>query len=198
MKNTTNIPDTYREIKPLEDLDNWQVHEDDTDIRSYSVKTVDGKVIGEVENLLADTTDRIVRYARVKLNDSIPRVNINGVTSYTQNDGDQMVVVPMGMIDIKKSDDTISVADLTADQFSKYPRYNHRTGLNRAYENNVFRYISNDWKHPYSANFERTKNEVTGKEEDAIVFNQKFYNSPYFKKRIGRSATTNPTFTTTK
>ena len=142
---TTAIPNTYRQLFRLENMDDWKVHHDDTDIRGYECYTVDGKRIGEVENLLVDKSIEKVRYVEIELEEGIPMVNADAAGSYTERDGDRIIIVPVGLVDIKDNK-TVNVHGLSATDFRNYPRYRRGDNLTPAYETSVYSYLSgNDY-----------------------------------------------------
>ena len=53
-------PEQDRKLTPLRELDHWDVAEGEPDIRGWEVRTLSGRVIGEVADLLIDTEEREV------------------------------------------------------------------------------------------------------------------------------------------
>jgi len=53
-------PEQDRKLVPLRELDHWDVAEGEPDIRGWEVRTLSGRVIGEVGDLLIDTDAREV------------------------------------------------------------------------------------------------------------------------------------------
>ena len=137
----TDIPSTYRQLYRLENLDDWKVHHDDVDIREYNVKTADGKTIGEVENLLVDVQDKKVRYIEVELNDDVPEVNPQAIGTYTERDGDRIIIVPVGLAEINKDDKSVDISGLFHTDFRTYPRYKSKAALTPHYEKSVHSHL---------------------------------------------------------
>lgn len=66
MKNVQDTIDT-KNLTPLSRLDDFQVASGHQDVRGWDVIARDGKKIGDVDDLLVDTTARQVRYVSVDL-----------------------------------------------------------------------------------------------------------------------------------
>lgn len=92
-------------LKFVDNLDDYKVHHDDTDIRNFNVKTISGESIGKVEGLLADTEALRVRYVEVELDEVVINRHPRGL--YT--DEDRHVLVPIGLIQINESDRSVSI-----------------------------------------------------------------------------------------
>jgi len=53
-------PEKGRSLVPLKELDDWEVAEGEPDIRGWQVRTLSGRLIGKVGDLLIDTEEREV------------------------------------------------------------------------------------------------------------------------------------------
>lgn len=181
-----DIPSTYRQLYRLENLDDWKVHHDDIDIRDYDVKTADGKSIGEVENLLVDLQDKKVRYVEVELEDDTPRVNSDSVVTYKERDGDRIVIVPVGLVEIDRDKKCVNIAGLNKIDFQEYPRYKHNMSVTPFYEKSVYNHLigAPGLKRVTSDN--KPENDVVVPNVD---FDRSKYDSPYFRdSKYRRSA----------
>src|SRR5687768_2877135 len=69
-KGDTNVADSHRDseehLKPLSELSNYTIEKGDPDPRGYTVIANDGGVVGEVEDLLVDTSGMKVEYLVVE------------------------------------------------------------------------------------------------------------------------------------
>lgn len=173
-----NNPSTYKQLFRLENLDDWKVHHDDIDIRDYDVKTADGKTIGEVENLLVDLEGKKVRYVEIEMEDDSENVASNSGVSYTEADGDRMLIIPVGLVEINNDDKCVHIEGLHATDFNAYPRYKRETALTPNYEKSV---------HDYLIGAPSTKTITDSKDDDGAIavgnvdFNRSKYDSPYFR-----------------
>ena len=183
------IPSTYRQLYRLENLDDWKVHHDDTDIRKYTAKTSDGKTIGEVENLLVDTEAKKVRYVEVELEKDLPMIQKEAIGSYTERDGDRIVIVPVGLVQINKDQKSIDVTGLTRDHFRTYPRYTGRTHFGPDYERKVYDHLIGPAGDPAAKHIHDDDEQNTPAVATGVDFDRSVYDSPYFRdSKYRRSA----------
>ncbi len=125
-----------KNLKFVDNLAEYQVHHNDTDIRGYNVRLASGETIGEVEGLLADVPTRLVRYAEVELTDDV----INGHTAGHYTEEDRHVLIPIGLVEIN-DDRTVSILGIGLDQMVDYPRYNRVNGYTTNYEMTTNQYL---------------------------------------------------------
>ncbi len=186
-----DIPNTYRQLYRLENLDDWKVHHDDVDIREYNVKTADGKTIGEVENLLVDMKDKKVRYVEIELNDDIPQVNSKAVGTYTERDGDRIIIVPVGLVEIDRDNDTVNVAGLSHTDFRTYPRYKSKTALTPHYEKSVYDHLIGAPGAKKIHDSEAAEYAGTGVNFDRSVYDSPFFRDSKYRRSALRTSMTN-------
>jgi uncharacterized protein (TIGR02271 family) len=116
-------------IRPLDQLSDMKVADGDPDVRGWDVVGADGSRIGEVDNLLVDTTAMKVRYLSVELDK-----DVRGA------DGDRNILIPVGHARLDEKDDRVLVNSMRADQVRSVPRYTGR--LDRDYENSLNTHFS--------------------------------------------------------
>lgn len=120
-------------IVPLDQLNDFKVAEGDPDVRGWDVLSSDGRKIGEVDNLLVDTTAMKVRYLDVDIEQGL-----------LENDPDRHILIPIGYARLDEDDDQIFVDRLTATTLKEIPAY--RAGsLTREYETNLHGFFDNDF-----------------------------------------------------
>ena len=115
--------DDMNRIAPLGELDDFKVADGDPDIRGWDVTTQDGRKVGEVEELLVDTSAMKVRYIAVDLDD-----NVAG--------SDRTVLVPIGAAQLDDDDDRVLVLGISPEQFATLPEY-RRDAFDRDYESTL-------------------------------------------------------------
>lgn len=110
------------ELKPLHELDDFEVHENDPDVRNWDVIGGDGTRIGKVDELIVDPDAMKVRYLNVDVSDNL---EIKGE--------DKQLLIPIGMAALDEDKNNVFVDALNRDMISTYPRY---TGgpINKKYE----------------------------------------------------------------
>jgi uncharacterized protein (TIGR02271 family) len=101
-------------IIPLDELDDFQVAEGDPDVRGWEVFGSDGRLIGEVDDLLVDTAAMKVRYLDVDLDGDL-----------LADDAERHVLIPIGYARLDDDDDQIFVDSLTSTDLSQIPEYRH-------------------------------------------------------------------------
>ncbi|HVH11949.1 MAG TPA: PRC-barrel domain-containing protein [Longimicrobium sp.] len=112
-------------VVPLGQLDDFRVAEGDPDVRGWEVLASDGRKIGEVDELLVDTTAMKVRYLDVDVEDGVI------------GDGmDRHVLIPIGYARLERERDTVRVDDLASGDLRSLPAYDQGP-LTRDFENNV-------------------------------------------------------------
>jgi len=92
----------------------FEVADGQPDIRGWDVKDINGKTIGEVDDLIFDERTLKVRYMAVDLDDNDFDL-----------DNDHDVLIPIGYGEIPEKDDVIIIPNVTADQLSALPVYDH-------------------------------------------------------------------------
>jgi sporulation protein YlmC with PRC-barrel domain len=129
----------------LDELDGLKVHHNDPDVRGWDVYTSDEKKIGEVENLIVDKKDKMVRYLDVHLDDSIipegskpldtkDSGSAGKVHEHMNEEGQRHMIIPVGLVDIDKGSKNLNMKDYSFDSISGAPRYNRNEGFTRKYE----------------------------------------------------------------
>lgn len=165
-----------KNLKFVDNLNEYKVHHDDTDIRGFDVKTTDGLTIGEVEGLLADVPARLVRYVEVEVNDDL----IGGYTGSVYSAEDRHVLLPTGLIRVNANDRSVTVYGISMEQMFGYPRYNRARGYTTSYELDTNNYLSDF--HEYGSSYQRDIYD-TDKYRSADSFDDSFYRSQFYTGR---------------
>ena len=151
----------------------YEVADGQPDIRGWDVKDVNGKTIGEVDDLIFDERSLKVRYMVVDLDHNDFDL-----------DDDRDVLIPIGLGEIPEKDDEIIVPNVTAAQLSALPEYKKDETITPQEEYNI-------------------RNAFAGTGAVGIgaagtgVINDDFYNHEYFnednlnRRRNARYANTN-------
>ncbi|HZJ01823.1 MAG TPA: PRC-barrel domain-containing protein [Gemmatimonadaceae bacterium] len=114
-------------MKPLGDLDNFEIAKNIPDPRGWDVMTSDGSKIGKVHELIVDTKARRTRYIDV----SLDRKALN-----LTNDRD--VLIPIGDAQLDSSADEVVIGGLTPKQLADLPEFNPAE-ITREYESTLLR-----------------------------------------------------------
>lgn len=98
----------------LHDLSGYKVADGDPDIRSWHVKTADGRKIGKVHDLIVDTRAMKVRYMDVELDRKELSLN-----------DDRHVLIPIGGARLDDDNDDVRLSTIGAAELSSAPAYDH-------------------------------------------------------------------------
>lgn len=90
----------------------YEVADGQPDIRGWDVKDINGKEIGEVEDLIFDEHSLKVRYMVVDLDDNEFDI-----------DDDRHVLIPVGLGEIPENDNEVVVPNVTKEQLMALPEY---------------------------------------------------------------------------
>jgi uncharacterized protein (TIGR02271 family) len=110
----------------LGDLHDYEIADGEPDPRGWDVRTADGRSVGKVDDLIADTGTMKVRYLDVELD----RKGLN-------LDEDRHVLVPIGRARLDDDGDTVTLNVASGSVLSQLPAYQHGA-VDRDYENRLF------------------------------------------------------------
>ena len=114
-------------IMPLDDLEDFEVAEGEPDVRGWDVLSADGDKIGEVDQLLIDTSAMKVRYLDVDLDNDV-----------IETDEDRHALIPIGFARIDEDNDQVFVDNLRTEDVRGLPEYGHGP-ITREHETEVRR-----------------------------------------------------------
>jgi len=103
----------YDETNRLQELggSDFEIADNQPNIKGWTVKNTQGQTIGEVEELIFDVESRKVRYMVVDLEDSVLDLEPRDV------------LVPIGLAELHESEDDVILPHITADQLRALPTY---------------------------------------------------------------------------
>ncbi len=117
-------------IIPLDQLPDFEIAEGDPDVRGWAVVCSDGREIGEVDDVLVDTSPMKVRYLDVALVDELLA---EGEARH--------ILVPIEYARLDETDDQIFVDRLSSDRLPEVPSYDSKEALTAEYEAAVRSYF---------------------------------------------------------
>ena len=103
---------TATNLARLDELDDFEIADGEPDIRGWTVRTLDGREIGEVDNLIADPTARKVRYLEVKA-----KHDLLGTKE------DENVLIPISAARLNDDDDIVTLNALPSSGLRGIPRF---------------------------------------------------------------------------
>ena len=98
----------------LDDLSDYKVADGDPDIRSWHVKTADGRKVGKVHDLIVDTRAMKVRYMDVELD-----------RKELSLDSDKHVLIPIGGARLDDEHDDVRLGTIGRTELMSAPSYDH-------------------------------------------------------------------------
>jgi hypothetical protein len=132
----------------LNELSDYKVASDYPDVRGWKVKEAEGKVIGKVDNLLVSKRDERVVYLDVELDEShltedydphaIPASE--GVHGFTNKEGDNHLIVPIGLVDIDEDNKFVHSSEINYDTFHNAKRYKKGSTIDRNEELVIYKH----------------------------------------------------------
>ena len=132
---------------------NFEIVEGDADIRGWKVKDLEGRRIGDVDDLILDSVNKKVRYMVVDLD---------------KNDfkwEDKKVLIPIGLAEIHRKDDDVILPNVNASLVGTIPRYD-RDHLDGNYERQIC----------YSLGVAKETTHVEGIDPDPEFYKHDYYN----------------------
>lgn len=126
----------------LDELSDYKVASEDPDVRSWVVRDADNRVIGKVDNLLVNKTAKRVVYLDVEVDDSVIDLNHDpyarpeniSVREFINKDGDNHVIVPIGMVNLDVENKIVNAMAINHRTFAETKRFNSKNAINREYE----------------------------------------------------------------
>ncbi len=144
MSNTKN-----KNIYYLDELSDYKIASDYSNIKGWEVRDADNRVIGKVDRLLVNKKAERVVYIDVEVDQTIIEEghdpfagDNNGVREFLNKDGDNHLIIPIGMITIDEEHKIVRSAQIDHRTFAKTPRFSRGTELYADYEADVFRSYS--------------------------------------------------------
>lgn len=131
----------------LNELSDYKVASDDPDVRGWDVRDADNRVVGKVENLLVNKNLKRVVYLDVHVDNTIidakhdpygRPTNID-IREFVNKDGENHVIIPIGMVNLDKSNKNVLASAIDHRTFLETKRYQHGTPLNTEYETAVMK-----------------------------------------------------------
>jgi hypothetical protein len=143
---------TASQIAPLKELKDYKVAKEDPDVRGWNVIGRDGRMVGEVHDLLVDTGEMRVRYLDVELDHSLlasaPTVpgaaGVLGSQAAPGVAGRHHVLVPIGSARLDEDHDRVYLEGLDSHDAALLPAYDHQA-FGREYETGVRRRFDRDY-----------------------------------------------------
>ncbi len=119
-------------LRRLRDLTDFEVADDNPDVRGWTVRGNDGQALGTVYELIVDVEALKVRYLDVELDSRFK------ISEYENH-----ILLPIGVASLDAEDDNVFVPALNAESALNYPPYTE-IQITRAYEEAMLRALGKD------------------------------------------------------
>jgi sporulation protein YlmC with PRC-barrel domain len=154
----------------LDELSDYKVASDYSDVRGWDVKDADKRKIGEVTDLLVNKNTERVVYLDVEVDKSVIDKGYEtfqasaseGVHGYLNKEGEDHLIIPIGMVDLNEDDKIVYTNKITSETFTKAKRFSKGRSIDREYEVNLYRHY-------------------TGYDKDDLTLDEEFYNRKEFE-----------------
>jgi stress response protein YsnF len=102
----------------------FEISDNQPNIKGWDVKDSAGRLLGDIDELLFDTSSRKVRYIVLDLHE-----NEHNTTS-------KKVLIPIGLATLHEEDDDVIIQDVTTAQIQRLPEYD-KDNVSPAYESSI-------------------------------------------------------------
>ncbi|MEM9886052.1 MAG: PRC-barrel domain-containing protein [Bacteroidota bacterium] len=195
---TYNVDEqTVRDLFYLKDLNGYEVHEEDIDVRGWDIYDRTGIKFGEVERLIVSKEDRRVRYIVVQTADTYRRKRDAGffervgneIKDFFGTDEDRSIIIPVGMIEIDEEDQRVNAFGYDSYFYVNSPRYtvHDRNFVSPGFELAAMRYYTND-DEAYRDFYRKEDFKEYSSNTNSTISDRNFYNTSLFSKRRSKNA----------
>lgn len=142
----------------LNELSDYTVDGDYSDVRGWEVKDRDERTIGKVDNLVVNKRTERVVYLDVEVDSSIIEANHqpyssaskeDGVHEFLNADGENHLIIPIGLASLNEDDNIVYSDKINHKTFAETKRVKPNTPIDRTYETQVLSsYNRNNEEYP--------------------------------------------------
>ncbi len=143
---------TTKNLFNLDELSDYQVAENYSDVRGWEVKDANDRVIGKVDPLLVNKTAERVVYLDVEVDESIieegyktyqDRVS-DGVHEFLNKEGENHLIIPIGLANFDKENKLVKTDQIDSSTFANAKRFRNGDDIDFAYELSLNRHFLGD------------------------------------------------------
>jgi len=136
----------------LEELSDYEVASDYSDVRGWNVIDADKRTIGTVTNLLVSKKEERVVYLDVEVDTTLLQVGYEtfqtpaseGVHGFINKDGDDHLIIPVGMVKLDEDQKQVLTNRINYNTFTSAKRFHKGADIGREYELSLFRHLIGD------------------------------------------------------
>jgi hypothetical protein len=132
----------------LEELSDYKVASDYSDVRGWDLIDAGNRTIGKVTNLLVSKKEERVVYLDDEVDRSLIEAGYKDVQApagekvhgYINKDGDDHLLVPVGMVSLDEEQKKVLTDQIGYDTFTRARRFRKGDVIDREYEQNLLRH----------------------------------------------------------
>ncbi|MBA2328102.1 MAG: PRC-barrel domain-containing protein [Flavisolibacter sp.] len=136
----------------LHELSDYKVASDYPDVRGWEIKDADGRVVGKVDGLLVNKKEKRVVYLDVDVDESLLEEGheplatpaSEGVHEFLNEDGEDHLIVPIGMVTIDEDNEVVQSNKINSDTFRNAKRFSKGRSIEPEYELIIFSQLSTE------------------------------------------------------
>ncbi len=146
------MTETNKNLFNLDELSDYKVAENYSDVRGWDVRDANNRTIGKVDHLLVNKTAERVVYLDVEVDTTLIEEGHNtyqdpasgGVHEFLNKEGESHLIIPIGMAMIDEENKLVSTNQIDSSTFAKTKRFKKGDVIDFGYELNVVRHYRGD------------------------------------------------------
>jgi hypothetical protein len=146
------MTDTNKNLFYLDELSDYKVAENYSDVRGWDVKDANNRTIGKVDHLLVNKAAERVVYLDVEVDTTLIEEGHNtyqepvsaGVHEFLNKEGENHLIIPIGMANFDKPNKIVTTNQIDSSTFAKTKRFKNGDLIDFNYELNVVRHYRGD------------------------------------------------------
>ncbi len=144
------MSENNRNLYYLDELSDYKVASDDSDVRGWDVKDADNRTIGKVDRLLANKETERVVYLDVEVDQSLiedghevyEKSVSEGAHEFVNKEGENHLIIPIGMVRLDEENNKVISDVINYSTFAKTKRISKTSHVDRKYEMTVLGHYS--------------------------------------------------------
>lgn len=137
----------------LDDLSDYKVASDYSDVRGWKVLDADNRNVGKVDSLLVNKKAEKVVYLDIEVNSDLIEAGHEpfeastgkGAHEYINKDGENHLIIPIGMVAIDTDNKSVIADNIGYDTFKSTKRHRKGSDIDREHETTVIKgYLPED------------------------------------------------------
>ncbi|MDP3452186.1 MAG: PRC-barrel domain-containing protein [Bacteroidales bacterium] len=146
------MTDTNRNLFNLDELSDYKVADNYSDVRGWDVKDANNRTIGKVDHLLVNKFAERVVYLDVEVDETLIEEGHNtyqdrvsaGVHEFLNKEGENHLIIPIGMAFFDEKNKLVNTNQIDSSTFAKAKRFKNGDVIDFGYELNLIRHYRGD------------------------------------------------------